>query len=212
VLDRHDVHSERREADVRPSRPSGRIGHLSVRPQLTRAMVRVRVRRELICRGKREGKLPPWLKTKIAGTGDGKYYALKEQLKGLKLATVCQVSRALGLIKDSSRLCGLIALVHATQEAKCPNIGECWGGGKDHTATATIMIMGDTCTRGCRFCAVHTRLELSCPFAPAFWSHVQLFMSLSCAVARHQHSTPQSRSALLKPWPSGAWATSSSPL
>lgn len=80
---------------------------------------------------KREGKLPPWLKTKIAGSGDGRYYALKEQLKGLKLATVCQ-------------------------EAKCPNIGECWGGGKDHTATATIMIMGDTCTRGCRFCAVHT--------------------------------------------------------
>jgi lipoate synthase len=42
-------------------------------------------------RKKREGKLPPWLKTKIAGSGDGRYYALKEQLKCLKLATVCQV-------------------------------------------------------------------------------------------------------------------------
>lgn len=42
------------------------------------------------------------------------------------------------------------------EEARCPNIGECWGGGEDQTATATIMLMGDTCTRGCRFCAVKT--------------------------------------------------------
>jgi lipoyl synthase len=37
------------------------------------------------------------------------------------------------------------------EEARCPNIGECWGGG-----TATIMLMGDTCTRGCRFCNIKT--------------------------------------------------------
>jgi lipoic acid synthetase len=37
------------------------------------------------------------------------------------------------------------------EEARCPNIGECWGQG-----TATIMILGETCTRGCRFCAVNT--------------------------------------------------------
>jgi lipoic acid synthetase len=37
------------------------------------------------------------------------------------------------------------------EEARCPNIGECWGGG-----TATFMVLGDTCTRGCRFCAVKT--------------------------------------------------------
>jgi len=43
-----------------------------------------------------------------------------------------------------------------SEEARCPNIGECWGGGEDQTATATIMIMGDTCTRGCRFCSVKT--------------------------------------------------------
>ena len=50
----------------------------------------------------------------------------------------------------------LIFLVSVCEEARCPNIGECWGGGKDKTATATIMIMGDTCTRGCRFCSVKT--------------------------------------------------------
>jgi lipoic acid synthetase len=37
------------------------------------------------------------------------------------------------------------------EEAKCPNIGECWTSG-----TATIMLMGDVCTRACRFCAVNT--------------------------------------------------------
>ncbi|CAD5215474.1 unnamed protein product [Bursaphelenchus okinawaensis] len=42
------------------------------------------------------------------------------------------------------------------EEARCPNIGECWGGGEDVPSTATIMLMGDTCTRGCRFCSVKT--------------------------------------------------------
>lgn len=37
------------------------------------------------------------------------------------------------------------------EEAQCPNIGECWNGG-----TGTIMLLGDTCTRGCMFCAVDT--------------------------------------------------------
>ena len=37
------------------------------------------------------------------------------------------------------------------EEARCPNLGECWADG-----TATIMLMGDVCTRGCRFCAVKT--------------------------------------------------------
>jgi lipoic acid synthetase len=73
-------------------------------------------------------RLPPWLKTEIPV---GRNFArLKEDLRGLKLATVCE-------------------------EARCPNIGECWGGEKG-TATATIMLMGDTCTRGCRFCSVKT--------------------------------------------------------
>src|SRR5688572_21179895 len=38
------------------------------------------------------------------------------------------------------------------EEARCPNQGECWAGG-----TATFMLLGDVCTRGCRFCAVQTR-------------------------------------------------------
>ncbi|OAD46987.1 Lipoyl synthase, mitochondrial [Eufriesea mexicana] len=74
-------------------------------------------------------RLPPWLQTKIPM---GKNYSrIKAQLRQLQLSTVCE-------------------------EARCPNIGECWGGGSHGTATATIMLMGDTCTRGCRFCSVKT--------------------------------------------------------
>ncbi len=74
-------------------------------------------------------RLPPWLKREIP-TGES-FGKLKRQLRGLNLATVCE-------------------------EARCPNIGECWGGSESGTATATIMLMGDTCTRGCRFCSVKT--------------------------------------------------------
>lgn len=51
-------------------------------------------------------------------------------------------------IKTTLRAHGLHTVCEA---ARCPNLSECWGGG-----TATFMIMGDTCTRGCRFCAVNT--------------------------------------------------------
>ena len=54
------------------------------------------------------------------------YTQIKQSLRSLALHTVCE-------------------------EAGCPNISECWG-----TGTATIMIMGDICTRGCRFCAVNS--------------------------------------------------------
>lgn len=58
-------------------------------------------------------RLPPWLRKEIPiGAGFNK---IKEQLRELKLATVCE-------------------------EAKCPNIGECWGGGEHGTQTATIMV------------------------------------------------------------------------
>jgi lipoic acid synthetase len=67
---------------------------------------------------------PPWLKVRLPGSE--RYHEIKGRSRQLKLATVCE-------------------------EARCPNIGECWGGG-----TATFMVMGDTCTRGCRFCAVKT--------------------------------------------------------
>ena len=69
-------------------------------------------------------KKPPWLKVK-APSG-ARYNKIRERLRSLNLHTVCE-------------------------EAHCPNIGECWGGG-----TATIMLMGEVCTRGCRFCAVTT--------------------------------------------------------
>jgi lipoyl synthase len=73
---------------------------------------------------------PHWLKAAPAESEN--YQKLRSTVRELGLATVCE-------------------------QARCPNIGECWGGGgKDSTATATIMIMGDTCTRGCRFCSVKT--------------------------------------------------------
>lgn len=70
---------------------------------------------------------PDWLKTKI-NTNES-YTGLKKLMRNKKLNTVCE-------------------------EARCPNIHECWSERK----TATFMILGDTCTRGCRFCAVKTGL------------------------------------------------------
>jgi len=67
---------------------------------------------------------PDWLKVR-APSGEN-YTRIKGMLGDLKLATVCQ-------------------------EAKCPNMGECWSGG-----TATFMLMGEVCTRGCKFCHVKT--------------------------------------------------------
>jgi lipoyl synthase len=67
---------------------------------------------------------PTWLRAK-APTGAG-FQAVRALVKEHRLATVCE-------------------------EAKCPNIGECWNAG-----TATIMLMGAVCTRACRFCAVDT--------------------------------------------------------
>ncbi|MBK9517334.1 MAG: lipoyl synthase [Anaeromyxobacter sp.] len=51
-------------------------------------------------------------------------------------------------VRDTLRRLGLHTVC---AEAHCPNVGECWSGG-----TATVMLMGDTCTRGCRFCQVKT--------------------------------------------------------
>ncbi|KAK6353385.1 hypothetical protein TWF696_005351 [Orbilia brochopaga] len=74
-------------------------------------------------------RLPAWLKTAVPIGGN--YNKIKNDLRGLNLHTVCE-------------------------EARCPNIGDCWGGTDKSAATATIMLMGDTCTRGCRFCSVKT--------------------------------------------------------
>lgn len=94
---------------------------------------------------KERARKPDWMKRANIPSGD-KYTQIKAKLRQLKLATVCE-------------------------EARCPNIGECWGGGDGHTATATIMLMGDTCTRGCRFCAVKTA-RAPPPLDPAEPAHV----------------------------------------
>ncbi len=75
---------------------------------------------------------PSWFrvpapKTQTAkGQEQSRYNEVANSLQNLNLNTVCE-------------------------EAQCPNIGECWNGG-----TGTIMLLGDTCTRGCMFCAVNT--------------------------------------------------------
>ncbi|HEY7471149.1 MAG TPA: lipoyl synthase [Gemmatimonadota bacterium] len=78
---------------------------------------------------------PEWLK--IRAGGGPRYASVKHAVEERGLHTVCQ-------------------------EARCPNIGECWGHG-----TATFMILGDICTRGCRYCAVDkgmpTELDLDEP-------------------------------------------------
>ncbi|MFO7544458.1 MAG: lipoyl synthase [Trueperaceae bacterium] len=67
---------------------------------------------------------PDWLKVRLPS--GGKYQDMKRNVTGHRLATVCE-------------------------EARCPNVAECWNAG-----TATIMLMGSVCTRACRFCAVAT--------------------------------------------------------
>ena len=67
---------------------------------------------------------PPWLRAPMAS--GAQFTAVKGIVREHRLSTVCE-------------------------EAKCPNIGECWNAG-----TATIMLMGAVCTRACRFCAVDT--------------------------------------------------------
>jgi lipoic acid synthetase len=81
------------------------------------------------------GKRPEWLKVKAPG-GE-KFSELKKMMRSKSLHSVCE-------------------------EARCPNIGECWAAG-----TATFMILGDTCTRSCSFCAIKTgRPNTVNPFEP----------------------------------------------
>src|SRR5690348_6701511 len=68
---------------------------------------------------------PEWMKVR-APSRDGRYFDVQKLVHGLSLNTICE-------------------------EARCPNISECWGRG-----TATFQILGDTCTRACRYCYVHS--------------------------------------------------------
>jgi lipoic acid synthetase len=61
-----------------------------------------------------------------APSADSRYYDVRKLIHGARLNTICE-------------------------EARCPNIAECWGRG-----TATFQILGDTCTRACRYCYVHS--------------------------------------------------------
>lgn len=72
-------------------------------------------------------RLPVWIRSKVPGGPT--YNRLKSLMREQRLATVCE-------------------------EARCPNVHECWGSG-----TLTVMIMGEVCTRGCRFCSVKTAKE-----------------------------------------------------
>jgi lipoyl synthase len=67
---------------------------------------------------------PPWLKVRLPGGAE--YLRVRRLVQDQRLHTVCE-------------------------EARCPNLAECWGHG-----TATLMLLGDTCTRACGFCAVKT--------------------------------------------------------
>ena len=94
---------------------------------------------------------PAWLKVRAPGSPG--YARLKSLMRDLKLNTVCE-------------------------EARCPNIGECW-----HHGTATFMILGDTCTRACAYCAVsHGRPEALDPAEPARVADAVATMGLRHAV------------------------------
>ena len=68
---------------------------------------------------------PEWMKVR-APSQNGSYFDVKKLIHGARLHTICE-------------------------EARCPNIAECWGRG-----TATFQILGETCTRACRYCYVHS--------------------------------------------------------
>ena len=68
---------------------------------------------------------PEWMKVR-APSANSRYHEVKDVMREGQLVTICE-------------------------EARCPNIGECWGRG-----TATFQILGDTCTRACRYCYVHS--------------------------------------------------------
>ena len=93
---------------------------------------------------------PDWLKVRIPGAGQ--YAWLNNLVQSKSLHTVCE-------------------------EARCPNMAECWGAG-----TATFMILGDTCTRSCGFCSVKTG-------RPGFIDWEEPQRVAEAIAAMHQRST-----------------------
>jgi len=75
-------------------------------------------------------RLPKWMKMRSRLPKDGNYHKVKDIVSSNNLHTICT-------------------------SGNCPNIGECWGNG-----TATFMILGEICTRSCKFCGVKTGMPL----------------------------------------------------
>jgi lipoic acid synthetase len=96
---------------------------------------------------------PEWMKVR-APSRDGRYFEVRELIHGAGLHTICE-------------------------EARCPNIAECWGRG-----TATFQILGDICTRACRYCYVHsgTPSEPPDPLEPLRVAHAAKTMGLEHVV------------------------------
>src|SRR6476620_4046694 len=96
---------------------------------------------------------PEWMKVR-APSQNGSYFDVKKLLHGQRLNTICE-------------------------EARCPNIAECWGRG-----TATFQILGETCTRACRYCYVHSGKpsEPVDPLEPMRLAHAAAQMKLKHVV------------------------------
>jgi lipoic acid synthetase len=96
---------------------------------------------------------PEWMKVR-APSQNGSYFDVKKLIHGQRLHTICE-------------------------EARCPNIAECWGRG-----TATFQILGDTCTRACRYCYVHSGKpeEPVDPLEPLRLAHAAAQMNLKHVV------------------------------
>jgi len=106
-----------------PAETAARSGQKYVTPQGF-AAIKDGIKRSAATAPIEVGRKPQWLRAKFPA-GEG-FAAVRSIVNEHRLATVCE-------------------------EAKCPNIGECWNAG-----TATIMLMGAVCTRACRFCSVDT--------------------------------------------------------
>jgi lipoic acid synthetase len=108
---------------IHPAAPAVRSGEKYQTPQGFTA-IKDGIKQSVAAQPFVAGRKPPWLRAPLAA---GKHFdGVRQIVREHRLSTVCE-------------------------EAKCPNIGECWNAG-----TATIMLMGAVCTRACRFCAVDT--------------------------------------------------------
>jgi lipoic acid synthetase len=96
---------------------------------------------------------PEWMKVR-APSANSRYFDVKKLIHGQNLLTICE-------------------------EARCPNIAECWGRG-----TATFQILGETCTRACRYCYVHSGKpeHPPDPLEPLRLAHTAAQMSLKHVV------------------------------